>query len=332
MIDEHGHRIFRDACARVRTVVMTTHINPDGDAIGSQIGLGRFLRSRGIEVRIVNRDPRPATLDLLDDETLPLHQYDPAVHDAWLADADSILLLDNAAPDRMGSMERVMREQAGNVLCIDHHPERETPWAETIIDDRACATAAMVYELVRGAGWTPDPVAAEAIYVGLATDTGSFRFNSTNPRAHEIAAELLRLGAEPPKVHRAIYERNTLEFTRLLGHALSSVQTSHEGRVLSVSLALDTVRGLGATDVDTSEISTALLAVDGIDVALLFRELDGGSVKVSLRSRGRVDVHRLASEFGGGGHRNASGIVMPGGLESARDQVADRISSYLEGS
>ena len=182
----------------------------------------------------------------------------------------------------------------------------------------------MIRELTRECGWTPDLRAATALYVGLATDTGFFRFNSTNARGHEIAAELLGLGVESAPIYQKIYERNSLPLTRLLGRALADVRTHAEGAVASVRITLELLDELDARDVDTSEITTALLVMDGIRIALLFRELDGGRVKVSLRSKGEMNVHLLASEFGGGGHRNASGIVMPGEIDDVISTVTQR--------
>jgi phosphoesterase RecJ-like protein len=187
----------------------------------------------------------------------------------------------------------------------------------------------MIYDLVRGWGWSPDLRAAEAMYVGLVTDTGFFRFNSTNPHAHEVAAEMLELGVVPGRAYRELYERNTLAFTRLLGHALAGLRLDAGGEVATVRLDREAIERLEAEDVDTSEITTAQLALDGVSVALLFRELPDGRVKVSLRSKGTVDLHSLAGEFGGGGHRNASGIVMNGPLDDAVRTVTERVGSLL---
>jgi phosphoesterase RecJ-like protein len=328
MMSPEAHRLFRDLCDGAVRFVVTTHMNPDGDALGSQLGLARFLLARGKQVRIVNQDPTPEILRFLEDGGFAVEIYDPGTHDEVLRSFDLVVLLDNSAPDRLGRMEPIMGEVAGHTLCIDHHPSRDTPWSHLILDEGSCATAVMVYELVREAGWTPDKQAAVGLYVGLATDTGFFRFNSTDAKAYAIAADFVRLGAEPSRVYQAIYERNSVAYTRLLGHALSEVRVAG-GAVASAVVTLDLVEKLDAESVDTSEITTALLAMDGITVALLFRELTGGRVKVSLRSKGVLDVHRLATEFGGGGHRNASGIVMQGTLDEVVRAVTGRIAELL---
>ncbi len=314
---------LEEALDGAERIVVTTHLRPDGDAIGSEACLTAFLGDRGKTVRVINDDPTPELLRFVAPTAFPVEVYDPAVHDPVFRSADLILLVDNAAPDRLGRLEGVIADVADRVLCIDHHPSREAPWHRTIQDVGACATAAILYRLTRAAGWTPDADAARSIYVALATDTGFFRFNSTNPEAHRIAAELVESGVDPAACYRAIHERNSPQFTRLLGEALARVRLDAEGAIASVRLSAERIAALDAAGEDTTEITTAMLAIDGVQIVLLFRELSGGRVKVSLRSKARLDVHRLASEYGGGGHRNASGIVMPGAL----DEVADRITA-----
>jgi phosphoesterase RecJ-like protein len=174
-------------------------------------------------------------------------------------------------------------------------------------------------------------VAAQALYAGLATDTGFFRFGSATARTYAIAAELLDLGAQPPLCYQEIYERNPPAHTRLLGHALSDLRLEAGGAVASIRITRDVVERCGAEDVDTSEMTTVLLATHGVRVALLFREMDAGRVKVSLRSKDELDVHRLASRFGGGGHRNASGIVMSGRLQSVEEEVIRAAAELVAG-
>jgi phosphoesterase RecJ-like protein len=323
MIGADHHASFQALLAKHRRFLLTTHVNPDGDAIGSEMGLARFLRARGAEVRIVNQDATPDTLRFLESDELRVEVYEEGVHAAAFESAERLLLLDNSAPDRFGRVQPRLARLAAKTFCIDHHPTRGTPWAEVIVDDTSCATAEIIYELVTRTGWRPDRAAAEALYVGISTDTGVFRFNSTTPRAHEIAAELLRVGVQPARAYQEIYERNSVAYTRLLGQALASLRLDAGGAVASVRITRAMLEaGDGDGDgVDTSEMTTALLAMDGVRVALLFRELPGGRIKVSLRSKGDLDVHRLASGFGGGGHRNASGIVLAGAL----DEVSERI-------
>ncbi len=323
--------LFRDRVDGSRRIVITTHMNPDGDAIGSEGAFFRFLLERGKDARIVNHDPTPPFLRFLEDAAHPIEIYDSNRHDEAFREADLVVLLDNSAPDRLGGMEPVMLRSASRILCIDHHPTRGTPWAWNVLDEEACATAEIVHDLGEHLGWTPDPPAAQALYVGLATDTGFFRFNSTTPRAHEIAAQLLRLGVDPARCYQEVYERNPATHTRLLGHALAGMRLDEGGAVASVRITQILIDACNARSVDTSEMTTALLATDGVRIAVLFRELEDGRIKVSLRSKGELDVHRLASEFGGGGHRNASGIVVAGIIDEVERAVLRRASDLIAG-
>jgi phosphoesterase RecJ-like protein len=326
MIGPDEHALFARTIAGGKRFALTTHVNPDGDALGSEIGIARYLRSLGKELRIVNQDRTPDNLRFLEGDGLTVEVFDPAVHEAVLKDADHVLLLDNSAPDRLGRMEGAVRAAADRVLCIDHHPTRGTPWAFNILDEEASATAAIVHDLVRGQGYALDRRAAEALYVGLATDTGFFRFNSTRPEAHEVAAQLIRAGADPARCFQEVYERNSPAYTLLLGRALTGLSLTAGGAVASCRITKSDIEACSAAGVDTSEMTTPLLAIGGVRIAVLFREMDGGRVKVSLRSKGELDVHGLAAEFGGGGHRNASGIVMSGKL----DEVADTVTARAE--
>jgi phosphoesterase RecJ-like protein len=310
-------------------IVLTTHMNADGDAIGSQTGFARFLLSRGKEVTVVNQEPTPANLEFLLPAELPFQVYDPTKHDRVLEATERIVLLDNSAPDRFGTMEPLLRRLAGQALCIDHHPTRGTPWDRVILDTDACATAALIYELTTGAGWVPDPRSAEALYAGIATDTGFFRFNSTNAQGHRIAASLLDLGVDPARCYREVHERTSPSYTRLLGMALAGMRSDAGGAVVSVGLTREMIHRASAGDVDTSEMTTPMLATDGVRIALLFREMDGGRIKVSLRSKGSLDVYELATEFGGGGHPNASGIVTDGELGDVMDRVIARATDLV---
>ena len=330
MITRDEHDLFRRLCDEATRFVLVTHIHPDGDALGSEISLAHYLVAQDKKVRILNNDPTSQTLSFIESETVPVELYNPAEHDPVLLDADRIVLLDNSAPDRLGRMEASMLANRDKTLCIDHHPAREAPWAHNIVDVESCATAAMIFEMTRSAGWDLDPNAAEAIYTGLATDTGFFRFNSTNARAHEVAAELLGMGVSPARAYREVYERNSEAFTRLLGHALAGLRLDADGAVASVKITRQLVETLQAEDVDTSEIATVLLAMSGVRVVMLFRELRQGRIKVSLRSKDELDVHGLATAFGGGGHRNASGIVIEDTLENVARTITDRATSLLD--
>ncbi len=331
MIGEPERSVFDGVVTAGKRYVLVTHLNPDGDAIGSEVGLGAFLEHLGCPYRIVNQDATPESLRFLEAGGPASETYDPSRHDPVLDAADVIVLLDNSAPDRLGRLEPAVLARAGKTLCIDHHPTRGTPWRWNVIVERASATGAMVHELVRARGFRHDVRSATALYAALATDTGFFRFNSATPEAHRIAAELLEAGAESARCYAEVYERNAPAYTRLLGNALASLRLDHDGAVASIRVTRAMTEACGADGIDTSELTTPVLATDGVRIAILFRELGDGRTKVSLRSKGELNVHALAAEFGGGGHRNASGIVLDDALEPVAARVIARAGDLLEG-
>jgi phosphoesterase RecJ-like protein len=329
LLTAEQHALFAGVCDDDTTFVVTTHMNPDGDALGSQIAVARYLATLGKQVRLINGDRTPELLSFVTEGSQPIEVYDPEAHDPVLRGVDRVILVDNSAPDRFGRMEPIITSVAGHTLCIDHHPTRAAPWAGTILQVGASATAVLVWELLRKRGWEPDEQACQALFVGLATDTGFFRYESADAHAHRVAAELLERGVSTGATYRRIYERNSASYTRLLGYALSALELHAKGRIAAVRLRRESILALGAADEDTGEITTALLSLAGVSVVFLFRELADGRVKVSLRSKGVIDVHQLASGFGGGGHRNASGIVLPEPLDEVAEQVIEKARELL---
>jgi phosphoesterase RecJ-like protein len=323
VVDAKGHALFTKMTGSLREVVLTAHMHPDGDALGAQLGLAAFLMAQGVDVTIINPDPVAKTLEFMVDKRHEVQTWDPETHTKTLAATSLIILLDNSAPDRLGRMEEVMLANAEKVLCIDHHPTRYVPWKDLILDRDSSATAAMIHELVIRAGWQPDLPAAVAMFVGLSTDTGFFRFNSTNATAHRIAADLLDVGVDTATCYQEVNENNSPAYTRLMGSALAGLRMDGEGAVASVRIDAEMQNKLEAWKVDTSEMTTPMLAVSGVRIALLFRDTGDGNIKVSLRSKGAINVHGLALKYGGGGHPNASGIVMEETLDKAAESLIE---------
>ena len=305
---------------RARSAALITHVNPDGDGIGSEICLGRYLVSRGMKARIINTDPLAPRYRFLDPDGV-VEIFEPARHDEFLRQADLIFMLDNAAPSRMGPLEPAVRGSRATTICIDHHNVVEPFWKVNIVDPDACATGELVFQIIKMMGGQVDPIAAQAAYVALVTDTGYFRFSKTSPRCHEAAAEMLAAGVNPPLVYAEVYERNSPALLRLRGAALAGFRQDEGGRLAWITLTREQVLSCQAEMEDTSDIVNDLLTIDGTRLAVLFKELDGGRIKLSFRSKGSLDVNRLAARFGGGGHTNAAGAVVSGGLVEAISRI-----------
>ncbi|MDH3629208.1 MAG: bifunctional oligoribonuclease/PAP phosphatase NrnA [Acidobacteriota bacterium] len=323
MLSAADHETFRRLTEGADSLVLITHAQADGDALGSELALQRYLRSTGKRCTILNNDPVDKTLAFMIPDGDDVRIWDDVDGAGAIASADLIILLDSATPHRVGRLEPHVVAAADRTLCIDHHPAEESPWAWTLADTSACATAVLVYELITDAGWQPDLAAAQALYVGIATDTGYFRFNCTDARTHRVVARLVDLGVQPAEVYEAVYEQNNLAYTRLLGHALTTMKVDADGRVATVALSRSDLQRLNAQGEDTSEITSHMLALNGVRAVALIRERPDGKIKVSLRSKGTIDVNSLAQRHGGGGHRNASGAVLDSTLAEVQQRIVD---------
>ena len=313
---------------RARKILLTTHQNPDGDGLGSEVALASHLKRLGKEVAILNPDEVPERYRFLDSSG-EIGAFDPASGPARIRGCDLIITLDNSSLHRMGSMEQSVRASPAVSLCVDHHTTTDPFWGVNVIDETACATGEIIYDLVKALGGTIDSHSAVALYTAMITDTGNFRFSKTSPRSHRIAADLLALGVDPARVYELVYEQQPEGFVRLVGAALSVFRLESEGRLGWIALTRRQITECDAENADTSEIVNHLFAIRGVRICLLFKELPDGRAKVSLRSKGTIDVHRVATAYGGGGHQNASGAVVEGPLESAVARVVADVRSLL---
>ncbi len=294
-----------------KTFVLTTHINPDGDAIGSEVALAAFLSDSGKIVTIINHSPTPAVYDFLDPEKT-IRTYLPGRDQPIISTADVIVLLDANQPDRMGSMEADVMASGAVKVCIDHHPD-PSPFAQvTLVDEDATSTGEIVYRLLTsGPHPALSPRIASALYTAIMTDTGSFRYPRVDAELHRMIARLLECGADPVDLYSKVYERWSEGRIHLLGETLAGLKSTAEGKIASVCITREMLKRTGTSEEDTDNFTTYPMSKEGVRVGILFLELDEG-VKISFRSRGDIAINALAREFGGNGHRNAAGARIPG--------------------
>jgi phosphoesterase RecJ-like protein len=314
------------ALRAARRIVLTTHVNADGDGAGSEAAMDAWLRGMGKEVTIANGTPFPGLFRhlLLDGADVP--EPGSARFAEACAGAELLLVLDTAEPSRIGRVAGAARGVP--VAVIDHHVPAASGFDGVVFQDpTACATGELVHDLLLVAG-TPAPWPApipEALYTAVLTDTGSFRFSNTSPRAHAVAGDLLAHGVDPEVVYRRIYATVPLRRVHLLRHALEHLEVDGALPITWISIERGVMESLGADSDDLEGVVEHARSVQGTEVALLFRPTQDDGTKVSLRSSGAVDVNAIAREFGGGGHRKASGALMGAPLEEARARVLEAV-------
>lgn len=304
--------------------LLTSHINPDGDALGSELGLARLLRSMGKGAVVWNRDPIPTIYrPLPGSERVHTGEEPPA---GFPDRFDAIVVLECPSPDRTGLEQHL---SARPVINIDHHLGNQLYGSVNWVDSAAPAVGEMIYRLAQGLKLTLDPETASCLYLTLVTDTGGFRFSNATPAAFEAAAALVRDGAHPEQVSQWLYESQPLPVVRLVGEMIQTLQIHEDGRVATARLTPEMFARVGASPGDSEGLIDYPRSIAGVEAVALIRQREDGTHKVSLRSRGEVDVEKIARHHGGGGHRNAAGFVLEGEGEEARQRVAQALAAAL---
>ncbi len=302
--------------------LICSHVNPDGDALGSSIALALYLEREGKEVWVFNQDPVPALYAFLPG-TGRVRQEIPTGRKF-----DVSFLLDCATPRRAGD-DFANLEGKGEVVVIDHHPPAESIGTLRLVRTGAAATSELLYEVMMAYGVPPQPEVATALYVALLTDTGSFRFSNTTAHALAVAARLLELGADHRLLIDRIYESYPAERFSLLGLALGTLKLSCGGKAASVIVTREMYRRASARDELTEGFVDFPRSIAGVEVAVLFREVGPREYRVNLRSRGAVDVGSLAARFQGGGHPNAAGCTLRGEEEEVQETLLRTLAEAL---
>jgi bifunctional oligoribonuclease and PAP phosphatase NrnA len=314
-------------------VVLTTHVNADGDGAGSQAAVAGWLALRGIRTHVVNPTPFPDSFRFLFDDAGVIADAATAAGYRALAERDLMLVLDTAEVGRIGRVAKALDRRP--VAVIDHHVQGDDAIAGVVATDTsACATGELVYDLLVEAGlprpWPRQVI--EGIYTAIVTDTGSFRFANTTPRAHAIAADLLEQGVDPEAMYRRIFATVPLRRIELLRAALEHLEVDAEHAISWISIGRGLMERLGTTSEDLDGIVEHARSIEGTEVAILFRETADGATKVSLRSAGELDVNAIAREFGGGGHVKASGALLAEPLQVARERVLEATRAAVRSS
>ena len=310
-----------------RRVALSTHMNSDGDGCGSEIALARMLAQRGLDVRIVNPTPWPELFNFLLDEGVKNETPKGA---KALDGIDLLVVLDISDVKRLGALTDTVRTLQVPKLVIDHHIASDDPAGNIILTDvSACATGELVYDLACVLNYEITPQVARALYAAILTDTGSFRYSNTSPRCHAIAAALLAQGVNPEENYIRIFASAPAGRVRLLAEVLQSLGVDEQAGLAWLSMKAGALEKYDVRQEDLDGIVEHARSIAGTRMAIFFRDLGYGKVKISFRSTGDVDVNRFARGFGGGGHVKASGALVAGTLDEVRDRVVSEAKRFL---
>ena len=318
--------VLRDA----RTFVLTSHVRPDCDALGSELGMLGILEAIGKDVRIVNAQATPANLKWIDPERR-LESLAEGVKKEDLVDRDVFLVLDTSAWAQLGAMADVAKAMREKVLVVDHHVSEDDLSDRWFKDTSAEATARIVYEIGLRLKVPLTERIATPLYAGLSTDTGGFRFPNVSGETFRVAARLVDAHANPTAIYRELFEQDSIARLNLVGRTLAGARVSHGGRVIVSTVRQSDIQEVKAVPSDTEDLVNMTLAVKGTELAVILIEQPDGKIKTSFRSRCHVDCNILAAKFGGGGHKAAAGAILPGPFDAAREQVLAAVDEACRG-
>ena len=302
------------------TFLITTHVNPEGDAIGSSLALALALSSIGKKVEVITQDPVPKGLKFLPSSD--------TIKQAKSIDRrfDAVITVDCGDLERVGFLK--IDNIPGDILInIDHHVTNKGFGAVNFVED-AVASAQLIYDIMKRLNIPLTPDIATCIYTAIMTETGSFRYSNTTSETFKIAQEMVSAGAMPWNIAEQIFNRNNIGRIKLLGLILESLDRSDDGKISWITVREQMYRETGTSKEDVEDFINFPRSIEGVEVAILFRESNQGW-KISLRSNGKVDVSNMALEFGGGGHSMAAGFFIQGGHEEVKKRVVDSARSFL---
>lgn len=303
-----------------RRFVVTSHARPDGDAVGSSLAMAYALRHMGKDVRVVSRDPVPPQLESM-----------PGVEDILVTDrvddpGDAVIVMECGDLGRTG----VSGLERGFVINIDHHPGNAMYGALNWFDVSAAACGEMVFDLVRALDVPLSAEIATHVYVAVLTDTGSFHYSNITARTFEICRACTEAGVNPAAIARAVYDSNRIGRLKLFRAVLNSMQLDATERIATLAATRQMAAETGATYEDTEGLVNFPLSAKEVLTVVFFKENGTDDWRVSLRSKGDIDVNAVAKEFGGGGHKNASGCSVRGTMDTLRPLFEEKVTTAIE--
>lgn len=319
---------FSQLIAPCQRVVLTSHVRPDADAIGSEMGLCAFLEQLGKTVRIVNPSATPRKLAFLD-PTGRIQHFSASSDEAIVLDTDAHIVVDTSAWGQLADVGKVFKKSTAVKIVIDHHVSSDDLGATVFKDVKAEASGTLVYRLGRALGSHIDPATATALFAAIATDTGWFRFSATTSETYLIASELMKAGARPAALHEQLYQNYSLGRLKLISRLLSRVEVECDGRLAHTYVLVSDYGETQSEPADTEDLVNECLGIKSVQGAVIFVEQSNHSIKASFRSRSALDVAAVAEQFKGGGHKQAAGAVLPGPIAEARATVIKALDKAI---
>jgi phosphoesterase RecJ-like protein len=319
---------FRQIVDAGQRFAVISHMRPDCDALGSELGLAALLESLGKEVTIVNGDATPPHIAFIDPQRrIKLLGRDITAEQ--LCEVDVFIVVDTSAWVQLGPVADVIRATSAKVVVIDHHVGEDQLGQESFKDTTAEATGRLITEAFEAFDVKVTAAAAAPLFAAIATDTGWFRFSSVTSQTFRAVARLVEAGANPQAIFGQLYEQHSLARLQLRGRILANVRSELGGRLLYTCVELPDFDATGAEPGDTEDAINLLFTVSGSEAAILFVQQRNGKMKVSLRSRGTVDVRQVAERFGGGGHNAAAGVMLDGPADAAIARILDAMRDVM---
>jgi phosphoesterase RecJ-like protein len=307
--------------------LLTTHVRPDADGLGSLLALGEALEAKGKQVRRIIASAWPPRYDFLDPAktierfTLP--------GETWLG-SDAVIVLDTGTWNQLGDFGSFLKKLPAKKVVIDHHLSQDDLGATRFVDTSAEATGRLVFEAIEALGVRLTATMAHNLFAAVATDTGWFRHSNTVAATFGLCEKLMAAGARPTELFDYLFEQNSVQKLRLMGNMLNRLELVEGGKVAFTCVQKEDYEATGAQPQDTEDMVNYTRSIRGVEVGMLFMEQPRGGIKVSFRSRLRVDVGKIAEGFAGGGHRLASGAIVPGQMAEVRAKVLAAVHTAIE--
>ena len=333
MANDFNFKEAIELITKSKDILITTHTRPDGDACGCVAAMCEALGALGKNVTPLLLSPVPQWYEFLFTEKPAVLDEDVKPDELTAGQFgrfDLILIVDTNSRGQLPKFSDYLKQNNAPVLVLDHHETSDNLGDVELIDRDAAATSMIVLDLLKHANWPVTGKIAESLFVAVATDTGWFRFSNTNSRVYRVSAELIDAGVKPTQIYDHLYLNFSYPRFRLMAGMLYKLELLLDGRFAVMQITRQDFEQAGAAYNDTEDLINESHRIDSVRVSALFIELKDGRIRCSIRSRGALDVSKIATKFGGGGHTKAAGTFLPGPLENAKKLIVTEVSERMD--